>query len=64
MIFKIGDQVMLRTKDIRTLRPRGKLDRRKDSQAGPFTIIDACGIQIKPPSAIQKYPPSLPRLAS
>jgi hypothetical protein len=56
MTFKIGDQVMLRTKDIRTLRPRGKLNRRQDSQEGPFAIIDAWGIQIKPPSVIQKYP--------
>jgi hypothetical protein len=46
MIFKIGDQV------IHTLRPRGKLDHRQDSQEGPFTIIDAWGIQIKPPSEI------------
>jgi Chromo (CHRromatin Organisation MOdifier) domain len=42
MIFKIGDQVMLRTKNIRTLRPSRKLDRR---QEGPFTIIDAWGKQ-------------------
>ena len=42
MSFKIGDQVMLRTKNIRSIRPCQKIDRR---QEGPFTIIDAWGKQ-------------------
>jgi hypothetical protein len=42
MSFKIGDLVMLRTKNIRSIRPSQKLDRR---QEGPFTIIDAWGKQ-------------------
>jgi hypothetical protein len=44
---------MLRTKDICTLRPRGKFDRRQGSQEGPFTIITAWRIQIRPPPTIQ-----------
>jgi hypothetical protein len=38
--FAVGDKVMLRAKNIRTLRPSVKLDHR---QLGPFTIIDAWG---------------------
>ena len=40
MAFKIGDQVTLRTKNIRRIRPSGKLDSRYE---GPFTIIDTWG---------------------
>jgi hypothetical protein len=40
MAFKIGDQVALRTKNIRRIRPSGKLDSR---YGGPFTIIDTWG---------------------
>ncbi len=42
MSFKIGDEVMLRAKNIRLLRPSRKLDHR---QLGPFPIIDAWGKQ-------------------
>ncbi|THC87561.1 hypothetical protein EYZ11_012993 [Aspergillus tanneri] len=40
--FKIGDQVMLRAKNVSTVRPNAKLDHR---QLGPFSIIDAWGNQ-------------------
>jgi hypothetical protein len=40
MAFKIGDQVTLRTKNIRRIRPSGKLDSRYE---GLFTIIDTWG---------------------
>jgi hypothetical protein len=42
MMFRIGDMVMLRAKNIRTIRPNRKLDHR---QLGPFKIIDAWGKQ-------------------
>ena len=40
--YRIGDEVYLRAKNIKTVRPNVKLDHR---QLGPFTIIDAVGNQ-------------------
>ena len=40
--FRIGDEVYLRAKNIKTIRPNVKLDHR---QLGPFTIIDTVGKQ-------------------
>ena len=41
-MFKIGDKVMLRAKNIRNLRPAQKIS---DRQHGPFTIIETWGKQ-------------------
>ena len=40
--FRIGDEVYLRAKNIKTVRPNVKLDHR---QLGPFVVIDIIGRQ-------------------
>lgn len=42
MVFQKGDKVLLRNVNIRTLRPKKKIDHR---QLGPFTILDTVGSQ-------------------
>jgi hypothetical protein len=53
--FSVGDNVMLRKKNIRSARPSEKLDNRYE---GPFTIIDAWGTQ----SYKLRLPPQMRRL--
>lgn len=50
--FRIGDEVYLRAKNIKTVRPNVKLDHR---QLGPFVVIDVIGTQSYKLQLPQRY---------